>query len=451
MPGHRMPQDHRARTCDKRRAQDGPGINVCDRMLGANGRDVRASDFVHSIDEKRDEVFPIGKADECMKGAGAGPTVRQQPFRELQRTAGGNEAKVVNGNRVQRVSRCRCHGACLVGSSRFSVGSFAPARTARRSLACDAVFPRGLPPGCGESRSAHPKGRRWQGALLSAERENETMEAGQANQAPVTQDPKLQTHGRPAEHSRSAIGLAMSVSMQAIRALKDTAMRPIRDQPPRYDVPARYVLPKDAAPRRSCGEAFATAGAFQAQRTFPPGGTPMRKMRRVKGLPTEQGADFARLRGARQQRGAPGAKPASCELLTVNESPSYASVSFANVCHQFVCKWYDFDELAHVGRPLRQERNDVVRELPAWRLAEGPHIESALSIPTPQFLLASYSPRQSSQPGFIQEQGTGCSQAEHPYGQDAARPIAPSSEATPRKRPPRVGPQAMPLARHTAR
>jgi hypothetical protein len=90
-----MPEKDGAAAGGEGRAEEGSHIDARDRVLGADGNDVRAGDVVVAVHEERGEMLAIGQRDERVKGAGAGARVGKDCLGEAKGTAGLHEAYFV--------------------------------------------------------------------------------------------------------------------------------------------------------------------------------------------------------------------------------------------------------------------------------------------------------------------------------------------------------------------
>jgi hypothetical protein len=83
------------------RLQTGTQIDAGDRVLRADGHDVRAGDLVVAVHEEGGKVLAIGQRYQGVKGAGAGASVGQDRLGEAKGTAGLHEAHFVDGDFLQ--------------------------------------------------------------------------------------------------------------------------------------------------------------------------------------------------------------------------------------------------------------------------------------------------------------------------------------------------------------
>jgi len=129
-----MPQDDGGAAGGEGCPKEGSHIDAGDRVLGADGDDVSAGDLVVAVHEEGREVLAVGECDERLQRARAGSGVGEDRLGEAERATGLHEAHFVDGDFLERCLG-RVHGGTFLAGEPLSVGSFVPARSARRSLA----------------------------------------------------------------------------------------------------------------------------------------------------------------------------------------------------------------------------------------------------------------------------------------------------------------------------
>ena len=129
-----MSENDRAGAGGEGRPEDPPHVHASDRVLRADGHDMRTGDVVIAVHEEGGEVLAVGERDERLQRARTGSGVGQDRLGEAKGAAGLQEAHFVDGDFLERCLG-RVHGGDLPCGEPLSVGSFVPARSARRSLA----------------------------------------------------------------------------------------------------------------------------------------------------------------------------------------------------------------------------------------------------------------------------------------------------------------------------